>query len=124
MDANMALLTLQGKVPSESLPLLQDKLKSANDSQLEKISLISLKSPLLGLVLGFFLGAFGVDRFYKGDVILGIAKIATLIVGFLTTFIIIGNFILFALWIWCIVDFFLVWKGIKRDNLNRILMQL
>lgn len=55
-------------------------------------------------VLGLLLGSFGVDRFYKGDIGLGIAKL-------LLSLIIIG-------FIWVIVDLFIVWKGIKKDNLK------
>lgn len=76
------------------------------------------------MILGLFLGAFGIDRFYKGDIGLGIAKLITWLVGVVTIWIYIGGLILFILWIWCIVDWFLVWKGIKKDNLNKILAVL
>ncbi|EAI6091876.1 TM2 domain-containing protein, partial [Campylobacter coli] len=55
---------------------------------------------------------------------LGIAKLITWLVGVVTIWIYIGGLILFVLWIWCIVDWFLVWKGIKKDNLNKILAVL
>lgn len=53
-------------------------------------------------------GGLGVDRFYKGDIGLGIAKICTFC-GF---------------GIWWLVDLFLVPKGIKVDNLNKLNMML
>ena len=124
MDANMVLLTLQDKIPSESLPLLQDKLKNANESQLERVAIVPLKNPIIGLILGILFGGLGIDRFYQGNIILGVAKLITLIIGFLTIWVFIGGFILFILAIWCIVDYFLVWKSIKKDNFNKILMQL
>lgn len=67
---------------------------------------------------------YGIDRFYKGDITLGIAKLITFIIGMITTFIYIGFIILIGLWVWTIVDYFLVWKGIKKDNLKKILIVL
>ena len=76
------------------------------------------------MILGLFLGAFGVDRFYKGDIGLGIAKLALFLVGCITVAIGIGGLLIFAVWIWAFVDLFLVWQGIKKDNLNKILLVL
>ena len=136
MDANVVLLALQDKVSSEGLSVLQDKLKNANESQLEKIVITPFKNPIIGLILGFFLGFLGVDRFYKGNIFIGILKILIpLILLFISFFTIWygGSEELFISAIiiayttslgWWFIDLFLVWKGIKRDNLNRILMQL
>lgn len=71
---------------------------------------IELKSPLLGLILGLLFGGLGIDRFYKGDIGLGILK-------FLSMFILIG-------FIWVIVDLFLVYKGIQKDNFMKLNMIL
>ncbi|EPX9012094.1 NINE protein [Campylobacter coli] len=35
-----------------------------------------LKNPLVGLVLSITVGLFGVDRFYKGDILLACIKLA------------------------------------------------
>ena len=37
---------------------------------------------------------------------------------------IIGGFLLRILVIWCVADYFFVWKGIQQDNLNRVLQVL
>ena len=87
------------------------------------------------MILGLFLGAFGADRFYKGDIGLGIAKPALLLIAIIVwviaiivvesshdifvSFFIIGYLMLFAVWIWSFVDLLLVWKGIKQDNLKK-----
>lgn len=55
-------------------------------------------------------GGLGIDRFYKGDIGLGILK-------FLSMFILIG-------FIWVIVDLFLVYKGIQKDNFMKLNMVL
>lgn len=111
-NATMANLMIiwQDKIPAESVLILQDQLKNIPEDRTAPLAGIQLKSPLIGLILGIFLGAFGIDRFYKGNIGLGIAKlILTLTVyGFVISF------------FWSIADLFLVWKGIKKDNLQKI----
>lgn len=101
----------EGKVPKDSLILLQGRLAQITDEKvIGSFGLIQLKSPVVGLILGFLFGGLGVDRFYKGDIGLGIGK-------FLSCFILIG-------FVWAVVDLFLVWKGIKKDNFEKINNQL
>lgn len=101
-----------GKVPKESLELLKGRLAKIEDvHKVQSFGLLQLKSPFLGFVLGLFLGWLGVDRFYKGDMGLGIGKIAAVMcfgIGF----------------IWVIVDLVVVWKGIKHENFEKINNQL
>ncbi|TKX29133.1 NINE protein [Campylobacter estrildidarum] len=124
MDSNALLMTISDKIPSESLPLVQDKLTNLSEDKQNALAVLSLKNPIIGLVLGLFVGYFGVDRFYKGDKTLGIAKLAIWVIGVLTTWIYIGIVFLLVVYVWTIVDLFLVWKGIKKDNLNKILTVL
>lgn len=122
------------------------------ENALQKLMLVVLKSPVVGIVLSLLFGIFGVDRFYKGDLKLGFAKLGliiisyTLLVGVVivaavateNTFMINNDdvvdmieeqyFLPFALgiigivvaYIWWIVDIFLVFFGIKKDNLSKI----
>jgi len=62
---------------------------------------VSPKSRTVAAVLGFFLGWLGVDRFYLGNVGLGVAK---LLVGWLT------------LGIWPLVDWIIILAGAARDG--------
>lgn len=95
------------KIPSESYFMLQKQLESTNiDENLAfALSALPLKEPFVGLLLGLFFGVLGVDRFYKGDIGLGIVK---LLLCWLT------------FGVWWLVDLFLVYKGIKKDNLQKI----
>lgn len=95
----------QDKIPAESAMILQDQLKNVPEDRTSPLMGIQLKSPMVGLILGLCFGFLGVDRFYKGDVVLGIVK---LLIGWATLF------------IWPTIDLFLVWKGIKKDNLAKI----
>lgn len=58
------------------------------------------KSPVLGFFLSFFFGFWGIDRFYKGEIGLGLLKLFTL-----------GG-----LGIWYVVDWFAVPMGISSNN--------
>lgn len=68
MDANIALMMISDKIPSQSLPLVQEKLKNSSEDKINNIATLNFKSHIIGLILGFFLGIFGADRFYKGDI--------------------------------------------------------
>ncbi|ULO01925.1 TM2 domain-containing protein [Campylobacter sp. RM5004] len=103
MNKEIALLALKDKISEEDLFILSTK----DNADFSKICLLDLKSPLTGLILGLFLGVLGVDRFYKGDIFLGIIKIFV-------------NLITFG--IWWLLDLFLVYHGIKKDNFQKILM--
>lgn len=82
------------------------------------------KSPIVAVILGFFFGGFGVDRFYQGSYFLGFLKLALLIIGFVTAFIFIGVFILWGLGIYVLIDLFFVYKAVQRDNYHKILLVL
>lgn len=114
-SSNIAILmsTWQDKIPNENALVVQQALESVPDDKVGALGCITLKSPIIGLVLGWFFGFFGADRFYKGDIGLGITK---LIVSFVTLFTI-GA-------IWVLIDYFLVWKGIKRDNFSKIMQNI
>lgn len=108
------------------------------------MSFIKLKSPVVGLILGLLFGGIGVDRFYKGNIGLGVLKILLLIVSYSLFFAgflgvvadsldetgevaagsagmaAVGGIMLFVLVVWVIADLFLVYKGIKKDNLAKI----
>lgn len=67
MDFNTFALSINGKVPQESLLGLKSSFDSASDEKKQGllVALNSLKSPKVALALSIFLP--GIDRFYKGD---------------------------------------------------------
>lgn len=62
---------------------------------------VSPKSRTVAAILGFFLGGLGVDRFYLGNIGMGVAK---LLVGWLT------------LGIWPLVDWIIILAGSAHDG--------
>lgn len=87
--------------PPSSYSAVRDCLKSMNEQQFAFATSLSLKSPIIAFVLSFFLGGLGIDRFYIGDIILGLLKLITL-----------GG-----LGIWWLVDLFLIIPAARRKNL-------
>jgi TM2 domain-containing membrane protein YozV len=58
------------------------------------------KVPAIALTLSLCFGTFGIDRFYIGNIILGILKLITL-----------GAF-----FIWTIIDWFLITSSTRKTN--------
>ncbi|EEO9400903.1 hypothetical protein G6U31_000975 [Campylobacter coli] len=131
-------LAMEGKVNIELLAAYKDKIETLSDETLFRFCYLELKNPIIGLILGvvpaFILSGLTFDRFYKGDMGLGFAKIAMwafifiglLIAGFFdsSSMLVVWIFNIVALFIWNILDFFLVWQGIKNDNLAKIIQFL
>lgn len=130
---NSLMLQWTDKIPNYSVYQVQEELKSLDSTKAGGLYGLSLKSKVVGLVLGLFLGAVGADRFYKGDKKLGIYKLVLFLVYCVGLIIadIIGSGILVGiailsfvvLIVWVFVDLFLVWKEIPKDNL-RIIQQV
>ncbi|MGI7016733.1 TM2 domain-containing protein [Campylobacter coli] len=130
-------LAMEGKV-IELLAAYKDKIETLSDETLFRFWYLELKNPIIGLILGvvpaFILSGLTFDRFYKGDMGLGFAKMAMwafifiglLIAGFFdsSSMLVVWIFNIVALFIWNILDFFLVWQGIKNDNLAKIIQFL
>ena len=74
---------------------------------------VKVKDPNTALMLSIFLGSLGIDRFYIGDVKLGLAKLF-LIPGLSST--IFGIPVAAA---WMITDWFLIRKRTVAKNLER-----
>ncbi len=131
-------LMTEGKVNSELLMDYKDKLETLSDEAMFYFCSLELKNPIIGLILGvtpaFILSGLTFDRFYKGDMGLGLVKMAMwafifiglLIAGFFdsSSMLVVWIFNIIALFIWNILDFFLVWQGIKNDNLAKIIQFL
>ena len=77
---------------------LYERLQSMDDSKWQSLVSMHFKSPTFALLLSFFFGVIGVDRFYIGTIGLGVLKLLTL-----------GG-----LGLWTLIDLFTI-MGITRD---------
>lgn len=111
MDANKVDLFISSRVdyfPTEMLPVIRQQLLAAPESAWARISMLQFKSPMVALVLSIILGYLGIDRFYIGDVGLGIGKLLTC-----------GG-----AGIWEIVDWFLIMNATRQKNVQTLGMML
>lgn len=149
-DASLFFMSCKNKIPSDSLFYLKQSLEKASEEQKQKLFFVKIKDPLYGFLFSFILP--GLDRIYKGDVILGAIKLVFVIFSYLGLRISFGDkeidilidkifyyfsntsydpytpnaseifffFLCVVAVIWVLVDYFLVWKGICKDNLKKI----
>ena len=112
---------------------LKNALKNADDSRYDEVIYAKVKNPTTVTLLSIFVGALGVDRFYLGDIALGIVKLlfvlfAPIVVLFLTgsptlymIFLLVWGF---AINIWWLVDIFLCRSKAKEYNFRSIMLLL
>lgn len=102
---NHILMMLSSKIPAGSIPSVCTRLENTDISESEILALQSqMKDPLLSILLSIFIGTLGVDRFYIGDVGLGIGKLLT------------GG----GCGIWWLIDIFLIVDATKQKNLEQL----
>lgn len=104
-NALTLMASWQDKIPTTEAFMIQGLLESIDESAMYSLVSLPLKNPIIGFVLGFFFGVFGVDRFYKGDIGIGIIKLLICWATF---------------GVWWFIDLFLVYRGIKKDNAQKI----
>lgn len=111
MDAqqiNTFMLANAKYFPEYKMPLLREQLQNVDDSKYATIVSLQYQEPTTALILSLFLGPYGFDRFYIGDTGLGIGKLLTC-----------GG-----LWIWTIIDWFLIMGRTREKNLNKLMLYL
>ena len=96
------MVTPASKVPSESLNQIRQHLEHAQDFNGAQVAIAQMKDPIIVLVISFFLGGLGIDRFYLGDTGMGIGKLLT--AG--------------GCGIWAIIDLFLIMGAAKQKNME------
>ncbi len=109
MEQNKAdqLIMIYGNLfPSASFSHVRDILLEM-DYSLAVAKLTQLKDPTTALILSILAGHFGVDRFYIGDTGMGVGKLLTC-----------GG-----LYIWWIVDMFLIMDATREKNYEQFLVE-
>jgi hypothetical protein len=108
MDVNQVnqLLSLYGnRLPFESIEMVKNKLMDM-DYGVASVRMAQFKDPTMAIILSAIVGSLGVDRFYIGDVGLGVGKLLTC-----------GG-----AYIWWLIDIFMISDATKRKNLEMLIM--
>ena len=101
---NQFVYANSSKFPDYAQLQIRQKLENLGDEKEDILFSTSWKDPLTTLLLDFFLGNFGVDRFYLGDTGLGVVKLLTC-----------GG-----AGIWSIIDLFTAYSRTRNYNLNKL----
>lgn len=104
-EANQLIALYGNRLPMESMELIRKKLLGM-DYNMASIRMAQLKDPTLTLILSVLVGSLGVDRFYIGDVGLGVGKLLTC-----------GG-----AYVWWLVDLFMIQDATKRKNMEMFMM--
>lgn len=100
------LLAIHGnKLPFESIEMVKTKLLTM-EYDIASIRMAQFKDPMTSLILSILVGSLGADRFYLGDIGLGVGKLLTC-----------GG-----AYIWWIIDIFLIQDATKKKNMELLLM--
>lgn len=93
-----------GKFLPGDMVVIRQKLENMDESQVTVLTSVGLKDPVVALLLSIFLGGLGIDRFYTGNIGLGILKLLTC-----------GVFGILYL-----IDLFLIMGAAKKANFKAI----
>lgn len=93
------------RVPISCLSSLREMLLSTTMSYSEvQVVFMQMKDPIISLILSIVVGSLGIDRFYIGDIGLGVIKLITC-----------GG-----LYIWWLIDMFLIMGKTRMRNYERL----
>lgn len=111
MEANKVeqlLLLNASKLPPEAIGMVRSRLLEVDDATMAQVVFSQLKDPTIALILSIVVGLYGVDRFYIGDIGLGVGKLLTCAGAF----------------IWYLIDIFMIMDATRKKNLETVLIQL
>ena len=98
--------------------------QNSNAVETQPLIIVKQKSALVGFLLAFIgLGWFGIDRFYKGDIMLGLFKLFCPILALIVFAAGLSTVALVIIAIGCFfwfLDWILVPLGISRDNAKKL----
>ncbi|QQS49949.1 MAG: TM2 domain-containing protein [Bacteroidota bacterium] len=101
---DMFLMTHSKFFESYQIPAIRERMLAADDSRFTMLHSAGFKDPTISIIVSLFAGTFGIDRFIIGDTGLGVAKLLTC-----------GG-----LYVWTIVDWFLIMGRTREVNMEKL----
>ena len=115
-QADQLIMMNSSKLAPEYIETIRERLLDMEYSQ-AAVYFANLKDPTLALILSIIVGELGVDRFYIGDIGMGVGK--------LLVFIIVGTISCGTLfWVWWLIDIFLIMGATRKKNSETLLQSL
>jgi len=74
----------------------------------QPVYVVAAKSKIIAALLAFFLGTFGIHNFYLGYTGKGVVQLILGLIGYATSWLLIGLFILIPLAFWVFIEFILL----------------
>jgi len=105
---DMFMMTNAKYFESHQMQTIRTMLLEADEQKWAYITSIQFKDPTTMLIISLIGGGLGIDRFMIGDTGLGIGKLLTC-----------GG-----LYVWMIVDWFLIQSATRQKNLEKMLMYI
>ena len=102
-NTNMLLVNAAKYFPEASMPSIRETLEHMDPQKANIILAQDYKDPTIALIISAIIGAYGIDRFYIGDIMMGALKLLT--VG--------------GCGIWWLIDIFLIMGATKDKNYQK-----
>lgn len=98
---NRVFYILAEKLPAYALPNVKEQIERSGITEQQVIyGTMEMKDPTIAIILSVLLGSLGIDRFYIGDIGLGVVKLLTC-----------GG-----VGIWWLIDLFVIMDRAKEKN--------
>lgn len=107
--ADNLFMVFKDFVPEDKMFYLREILEDAPDEKYDMLMVIPLKKPMVNLLLSIFLGYLGIDRFYIGNIGMGVAKILLSVV---------------TCGIFTLIDIYFSYKKCKEINMETIALNV
>lgn len=106
-QVNQLIMQYSSKLAPEYIPTIRERLAGI-DYAAALAAFGDMKDPTISIILSILLGEMGIDRFYIGDIGLGVGKLLT------------GG----GCGIWWIIDLFMIMDATRKKNSEKVLQSL
>ena len=106
-QANQLIMMYSSKLSPEYIPTIRERIMGMEYAT-AMAAFSDIKDPTIPIILSILLGELGIDRFYIGDIGLGVGKLIT------------GG----GCGIWWIIDLFLIMDATRKKNSEKVIQSL